>query len=91
MRSPFIITVTDLIREQEQQVDYYRKLLENKRNSGERNLDYIIRKINLADRTRQILQRFKKDPQLDIFIVNAQLNQRSNGTRRNTGIKEVRS
>lgn len=76
MRSPFTITFNDLIREQEKQVDHFKELLEDKRKSGLTNLDAIHRKIYLADRTRQLLLRFKKNPQLDLNLENTQLNQR---------------
>lgn len=76
MRSVFTITINDLVTEQQERVDYYRKQLADKRSAGEQNLDYIIRKINLADRTRQLLLRFKKDNQVNLFDYNAELNHR---------------
>jgi len=76
MRSPFIISFHDLISEQEKQVEYLKSLLETKRGQGLHNLDGIHRRIYLADRIRQLLIRYKKDNQLDLYEENQLLNQR---------------
>jgi hypothetical protein len=75
VRNPYIISLNDLISEQEKQVAHFKSLLNYKRTQGE-NLDGIHRKINLADRTRLLLLRYKKNPQIDLELVNAELNHR---------------
>jgi hypothetical protein len=74
MRNPFILTYTDIIKEQERNVVNLIRIKQNAIVNGLTNLEGMTYKIQVAERILALLKRSRKERQADLFELNAQLN-----------------
>jgi hypothetical protein len=74
MRNPFILSYSDIIKEQERNVVNLIRIKQNAIVNGLTNLEGMTYKIQVAERILKLLKMSRRERQADLFELNTQLN-----------------
>jgi hypothetical protein len=74
MRNPFILSYSDIIKEQERNVVNLIRIKQNAIANGLTNLEGMTYKIQVAERILKLLKMSRRERQADLFELNTQLN-----------------
>ena len=76
MKSPLTIQYSDLIKDAKKRLSFMKATYPAKVFNGEMGASTKDRKIATAERLVKILERWKREPQIDLFQVNEEMNKR---------------